>query len=74
MTRAMMTLISRRAFLGGIGGAIVSGSVLWTYGCPGGWRGLPGQGDSVEPCCQYVDHDGWLLTASDKDKLTASQK
>ena len=29
MTRAMMTLISRRAFLGGIGGAIAYSIVSW---------------------------------------------
>jgi hypothetical protein len=67
--------VSRRAFLVGIGSAVAGVSAVWAYGCPGGWNRFPHtvRGDSPEPCCQYVDHEGWLVTPEDKRALTGSR-
>jgi hypothetical protein len=65
--------LSRRGFLVGFSGGAASASLGW-----GAWeryRGAPGLKDAypVTPCCTYVDHNGWLLTRADKDRLTSTE-
>lgn len=64
----LTTRISRRAWWTVSGGSLlaVAAAVLW-------WKNeIPG----VEPAgsqlpAAYVDHDGWMLSATDKQRLAA---
>jgi hypothetical protein len=64
----MSTPISRRWFVAAIGGAVgvVSGTLAWRSQ-RGRWGGRPAvqSGDSL----RYVDHDGWILTPADQERL-----
>jgi hypothetical protein len=60
--------LSRRAWLTVTGGTLVaagSAAVLWKSGRPGAARGSTGAGAPAS----YVDHDGWMLTPADKQRL-----
>ena len=57
----------------GIGGAVASTVLVW-----GPWalmrrpRGSGGHHPIIEGDGAYIDHDGWLLTTADKERLTAT--
>ena len=55
----------------GFGGGVVSASLAWAS-----WRSIwprvTADAYPVPACCNYVDYAGWLLTRTDKDRLTAS--
>jgi hypothetical protein len=62
--------MTRRTFLtGGVVGlvALTAGSVVWhTKGCSPGRRPSPAIASRTT---DYVDHEGWMLTVADKQKL-----
>ena len=59
----------------GIGGAVASTVLVW-----GPWalmrrpRGSGGHHPIIEGDGAYVDHDGWLVTTADKDRLPVTLK
>lgn len=58
---------SRRAFIGAAGGLL--GAWVVTGACRRRDRGAAG-GDPAT--AGYVDHEGWMLTPADKQKLAAA--
>jgi len=62
--------ISRRTWWTVAGGGLVAAAsaALW-------WKNLlPHVGPpQAQPSATYVDHDGWMLSAEDKQRLAASQ-
>ena len=69
----MMRRISRRTFMVGIGGAVASTVLVW-----GPWAlmrrplGSGGHHPIIEGDGAYVDHDGWLVTTADKERMPAT--
>lgn len=63
---------SRRTFLLGTGG-LVSASLAWGLWRFGPWVGAPRDPNPVAACCTYADYDGWIVTPSDKEKLTSAK-
>ena len=65
----MTTRISRRTWWTVTGGSLVAAAsaALW-------WKGqLPGVGPAkAPPASDYVDHDGWMLSARDKERLAGA--
>lgn len=66
----MRTHVSRRAFLTAMGAALLAvasaSTVLRSRGCrTTPWRRAVPAGSSVA----YVDHEGWMLTPADEQKL-----
>jgi hypothetical protein len=64
---------SRRAFLTAAGGgllALISASIVWRSGRS--WTQAP-KTDPFASSTGYVDHNGWMLTPADKQKLTSMQ-
>jgi hypothetical protein len=60
--------LSRRAWMAVTGGALLaagSAAVVWKSGWPGEGRRTAAAG----PPAPYVDHDGWMLTPADKQRL-----
>jgi hypothetical protein len=67
----MVGHLSRRAFLTAAGGgllALLSASIFWRSG---GFSTPPAGTGLFESTAGYVDHDGWMVTPADKQKLTA---
>ncbi len=65
MTQARL---SRRAWLGVAGGALLaagSAAVVWKSSGPGAARHSAATGAPAP----YVDHEGWMLTPADKQRL-----
>jgi len=63
--------ISRRSLLIGLGGGLAATSIVWSLGRFDLWQGPQPDIRVVRPLT-YVDHAGWLLSAEDKEKLTAN--
>src|SRR4051812_9041848 len=66
----MATSVTRRAFLVGLGAGVASAGAAWSL-----WQVRPWSRASADryPLPEgYVDYAGWMLTKTDKDKLTAS--
>jgi hypothetical protein len=63
----MRASVSRRAFLAALGGAVAAQAATWEIG-----RHIPRRPavESNPVSRAYVDHDGWILTTADKQKLT----
>jgi len=63
------TRMSRRAWWMVTGGSLIAAAsaTLW-------WKKLlPGAGPSQEqPSATYVDHEGWIVSARDKERLSGS--
>ena len=61
--------ISRRAWWMVTGGSLIAAAsaTLW-------WKNLlPAAGPAqAQPSATYVDHDGWMLSAKDKERLSGS--
>jgi len=60
--------LSRRAWLGVAGGALLaagSAAVVWKSSGPGAARHPTASGAPAP----YVDHEGWMLTPADKQRL-----
>ena len=70
----MKVSLSRRTFLTALGGGLAAGSALWALSGSPYWGGILGGGAAVEECCSYVDHDGWMLTVADKERLIAGRQ
>jgi len=70
----MGTTVSRRALLIALGGGLAT-SVLCGFERFYPWPILvePTE-NSGRPCCDYVDHQGWLLTTTDKERLTLQRQ
>jgi hypothetical protein len=56
---------SRRMWLAGLGGGLLSVPFLWWLEWPQrtGMAAVPERPEA--PCCVYVDRDGWMLTPED---------
>jgi hypothetical protein len=63
------TSLSRRAFVIVMGAAAASVSTLWTRERRA-WTRRLAPADAAERCCDYVDHEGWILTTMDAQQLT----
>lgn len=70
-TRMTMT---RRTFLTIAAGGVVATSALLTFRGSVPWSAASGPRMPAEACCGYVDHDGWMLTAADKQALLAKRR
>jgi hypothetical protein len=65
-----MTKVSRRSFFVAAAG-LTSSAVVFMCG-ESSPDHVP-KADDSENSERYVDHDGWLLTPADKEKVTSSQ-
>jgi hypothetical protein len=63
--------VSRRMWLAGLGGGLLSAPFLWWFDVPRRPRRDIATGDLEQSCCAYVDRDGWMLTPSDAAALAA---
>jgi hypothetical protein len=68
----MHVSVSRRAFLAGLGSGVASAALVWGLGRSGVWSDAPVEAYPVAACCGTVTHSGWLLTAEDRERLTAA--
>jgi hypothetical protein len=64
---------SRRMLFAGLGGGIASLPVLWWLDVPARVQRALRPAVVEEPCCNYVDHDGWMLTPEDAAAMAARQ-
>lgn len=60
--------MTRRVFLAAIGGGLAAtGLATWTFG---GWTtGTTPVLPDDQPCCDYTDHEGWVVTVEDRQAL-----
>ena len=63
--------ISRRMWLGGLGGGLLSVPFLRWFDVPPRSGRAPDVPGAEAPCCAYVDSDGWMLTPDDVAALEA---
>jgi hypothetical protein len=68
----MNTPVSRRAFLTAGGGlvALASAAIFWSSGASSTRARLQTDRPALD---RYVDHNGWMLTAADKKKISERQ-
>ena len=59
---------SRRMWLAGLGGGVLSLPFLWWFKMPERTGTTVVSGPQA-PCCTYVDRDGWMLTPEDAAAL-----
>ena len=70
MTTGSGSRLTRRALFSvlGSGVAVVTGAVLWRRRAPDA-EAAPPRARTVVP---YADHDGWMVTPAEKQRLTAA--
>ena len=66
----MTRRISRRTFVIGIGGGAATASLVYGF-WPTRWTRTSGEEQPIiAGCCAYTDHDGWLVTTVEKERLS----
>ena len=60
---------SRRMWLAGLGGGLLSAPFMWWFEMPRRINSADVSGLPQVSCCDYLDRDGWMLTPEDAAAL-----